>query len=399
MVDFCPDDTAELKAWRMEVREFLEEAWPRGKVFDYDYDEDPAGWAEYRRFWEKVGQKGWVALTWSKDYYGQGRTAIERWILNEEFNAHAAPSYPVIGLAVASAILRVGTHEQRRRHLKGIAEATVLWGEGYTEPSAGSDLASLTTRADRDGDYWVLNGAKTLGTAAHHCEWMSVLARSDPNSSKHNGISCFLVPLDTPGIQMLPLHNMGGGQQNQTYFENVRIPADCLLGEEGAAWNQVWFGLGGDQLDVPGPVLDGHTMRIARMLGEIIHYCKTTRRGGAPLAEDPVIKIQLGELILGVEAIKLAVFESYSNVANGGIGGRGALSSNLNQAFYKEFWPHLGQVCMEIVGPIAQIQGGKWAQMEGRVEKYFRTSFGNHAGGTVQLKRMVAATRGLGLPR
>ena len=399
MVDFCPDDTPELKAWRMEVRGFLEEHWPVGKVFDYDYDEDEARWKEGRDFWIKVGKKGWTALTWSKDYYGLGRSAIEKWILHEELNACGAPVYPVIGLAVAGAILRLGTHEQRRQHLKGIAEGTVLWGEGYTEPSAGSDLASLTTRAHRDGDFWVLNGQKTLGTAAHHCTWMSVLARTDPDSVKHNGISCFLVPLDTPGIQMLPLHNMADGQQNQTFFENVRIPADCLLGEEGNAWNQVWFGIGGDNLDNAGPIPDPHQFRVMRMLNETLRYCRETTRGGIPLSDDPVIRLKLGELVAGVETMKLMAFETDSDAIQSGARGRGAMRPNLNQAYYKEFWPHLAQTYMEIVGPLAQIKGGKWAQLEGQFERYFRASFGNHAGGTAQLKRMVLATRGLGLPR
>ena len=305
----------------------------------------------------------------------------------------------MIGLAVANAVIRLGTHEQRLRHLKGIAEATVLWGEGYTEPSSGSDLASLTTKAHRDGDFWVLNGQKTLGTAAHQCEWMAVLARSDANSVKHNGISAFLVPLDTPGIQMLPLHNMADGQQNQTFFENVRIPADCLLGEEGNAWNQVWFGLGGERLDRAGPSPDPWQFRISRMLTEVISYCRDTKRGGVALSEDPVIRQQLGELVRGVEIIKLMAYETYSEAMATGVGGRGASRPNLHQAYFKEFWPHMAQVCMEIVGPLAQIQGGKWAQLEGRVERFFRASFGNHAGGTSQLKRMVLATRGLGLPR
>ena len=399
MVDFSTDDTPELKAWRSEVRTFLEEAWPSRRIFDYDYDEDPAGWADYRAFWQKVGKKGWVALTWSKDYYGRGRSTIEKWILDEEFIAYGAPTYPAIGLSVSNAVLRLGTHEQRLRHLKGIAEVTTLWGEGYTEPSAGSDLASMTTRAHLDGDHWVLNGQKTLGTAAHQCDWMFVLARSDPDSVKHNGISAFLVPLDTPGLQMLPLQNMGDGQQNQTFFENVRIPADCLLGDAGQAWNQVWFSIGGERLDNAFVSHDTHQMRMIRMIADVIGYCRNTKRGGIPLAEDPVIKIQLGELMMGVEAIRLAGFEAYTRAQNGGQRGRGAAESNLVAAYYKEFWPHMGQVCMDIVGPLAQIQGGKWAQLQGRFEKYYRTSFGNHAGGTSQLKRMVAATRGLGLPR
>jgi alkylation response protein AidB-like acyl-CoA dehydrogenase len=397
MVDFCPDDTPQLQAWRSEVRTFLDEALPGGLRFDYDYDEDEAGWAAYREFWRKVGQKRWVSLTWPSEYYGLGRSAIEKWILQEEFCNHDAPSYPVIGLAVAGSILRLGTHEQRLKHLKGIAEGTVLWGEGYTEPSAGSDLASLTTRAHLDGDHWVINGQKTLGTAAHWCQWMSVLARSDPDGKRHHGISCFLVPLDTPGISMGPLDNMAGGRQNHTFFDNVRVPQDCLLGDEGQAWNQVWFGLGGDQFEPPGATPDQWQFRMLGMLNQILWHCRQTTRSGKPLSEDPVVKLQLAELITGMEVIKLDAYETYSASIHTG-GGR-AGRSNLSQAFFKEFWPHLAQTCTEIVGPLALIQGGKWAVLNGRVQRYFRASFGNHAGGTAQLKRMSLATRGLGLPR
>jgi len=299
---------------------------------------------------------------------------------------------------VARALLQHGTEAQRLRHLKGIAHNTVLWGEGYTEPGAGSDLAALTTRCHRDGDHWVLNGQKTLGTAAHWCQWMMVLARA-PNSVKHNGISAFLVPLDTPGITMLPLHNMAGGQQNQTFFDNVRLPADCLLGEEGQAWNQIWFGMGGERNDNAGPGFEPHTFRVLRMLNLIVHYCKTTSRGGRPLCEDPVVRLQLAELISAVETMKLMAYEAYSEAVNGANPAAGRGSGQLFAAYYKEFWPRLAQVCMEIVGPMAQLTGGRWARLNGHVQRFFRASFGNHAGGTSQLKRMVLATRVLGLPR
>jgi alkylation response protein AidB-like acyl-CoA dehydrogenase len=393
MVDFCPDDTPQLQAWRGEVRAFLEEALPNGMRFDYDYDEDEERWAEYLAFWRKVGAKGWVALTWPKAYYGQDRSAIEKWILQEEFAAHDVPMYPVIGTAVSAAVLRHGTHEQRLRHLKGIAEVTVLWGEGYTEPGAGSDLASLTTRAHRDGDFWVLNGQKTLGTAAHHCQWMNVLARTDPDSKRHNGVSCFMVPLDTPGISMTPLHNMGGGRQNHTFFDNVRVPADCLLGDEGQAWSQIWFGQGGERLDnaLPGP--EPFSFRVQALMDDLLEYCRTTKRGGVPLSQDPVIRLQLAELMTGVELVKLQTFELFSNIKSR------TRQADISQLYLKEFWPRQAQIAMEIVGPMAQVAGGRWARLEGRFQHFFLSSFGNHAGGTSQLKRMTFATRGLGLPR
>lgn len=399
MVDFLADDTAELRAWRSEVREFLETALPAKFCFDYDYDEDPVRWAQYREFWRKVGAKGWIGLTWPKEYYGLGRSAIEYWILHEEFTNYAVPSMGVIGAAVANSLLRVGTHEQRIKHLKGIAEFTTMWGEGYSEPQAGSDLAAITTHARLEGDEWVINGQKTLGTAAHQCQWMCILARTDPNARRNAGISCFMVPLDAPGVTMLPLHNMAGGQQNQTYFDNVRVPRESLLGDEGQAWSQIWFRQGGNKLE-EGPTLDAWRGRLIRTLGLLKGYAENTSRNGAPLSEDSSIRLQLAELELGVEIFKLHATELYSNTKGGRLrSGSAVFNANLMPTFHKEFWPNFAQVCMEILGPMSQVTGGPLAPLNGHIEHFFRGSFGNHAGGTSQLKRMVMATRGLGLPR
>jgi 3-oxocholest-4-en-26-oyl-CoA dehydrogenase alpha subunit len=399
MVDFCPDDTEQLKAWRREVHDFLRETLPDKPVFDYDYDEDEKGWAVCRQFWRKVGAKGWIALTWPTEYFGQGRSVIEKWILQEEFSNYGVPSHPAIGFQTADHILRLGTHEQKKRHLKGIAEATTLWGEGFSEPGAGSDLAALTTRAHLDGDHWVINGQKTLGTAAHECQWMLVLARSDPNSVKHEGISCFLVPLDTPGVVMTPLHNMAGGRQNHTFFDNVRVDQDLVLGDIGQAWNQVWFRLGGAPLAGRAATPDPWQFRMMRILNAVLRYCRETKKNGRPLSEDPVVRLQLAEIILGIEVIKLDVYKNHSDVVTARLGYGRYSTPNLDMIFYKEFWPRMAQICMEIVGPMSQIQGGRWAVLEGHVQHFFRASFGNHAGGTSQIKRMTFATRGLGLPR
>jgi alkylation response protein AidB-like acyl-CoA dehydrogenase len=400
MVDLVPDDTPELKAWRVEVRRFLEEALPGGMRWDYDYDEDPEKWNKALEFWKKVGAKGWIALTWPKEYYGLERSPIEKWILTEEFAEYDAPAHPVIGVSgVADPILRLGTHEQRKRHLKGIAEATVMWGEGFTEPGSGSDLATLTTRAHRDGSDWIINGQKTFGTAAHMCQWMIVLARTDPNVAKHLGITCFLVPLDAKGISMTPLDNLAGGRQNHTFFDNVRVPADSVLGGVNQAWTQVWFRMGGEKLDRGGPSVHDWSYRIMTMLNRVVRYCRETRRDGRPISEDPLVRHQLAELLLGAEGIRMLWYDAYGRFATKSQSTFGEAARHMEQAVYKEYWPKLAQTLMEIVGPMAQIQGGKWARLQGAVEYFYRTSFGNHAGGTPQLKRMVLATRGFNLPR
>jgi alkylation response protein AidB-like acyl-CoA dehydrogenase len=254
----------------------------------------------------------------------------------------------------------------------------------------------LTATAVRDGDEWVINGQKTFGTSAHRAEWMAVLARTDPSAPKHAGISCFLVPLDLPGITMTPMYNLAGGRQNMTFFDNVRVPLSCQLGDVNRAWQQVWFRLGGDRLahDPPGPSV--REARLGDVLDMLIEYCQETSRNGRPLSADPVVRAQLADLMIGVDSLRMFEYENFwrsdteQHTSYGGY---------LSQAFYKEFWPRFAQQCMEILGPLAIVYAGKYAPLAGAAEQIYRTSFGIHAGGTSQVKRMVVATRGLGLPR
>jgi alkylation response protein AidB-like acyl-CoA dehydrogenase len=295
--------------------------------------------------------------------------------------------------------MRLGTHEQRRTHLKGIASAEVLWAEGFTEPDSGSDLASLQTRAERHGDEWILNGQKTFGTAAHRCQWMYVLARTDPDAPKHAAISCFLVPLDAPGITLRALPNMAHGRQNMTFFDNVRLPLDALVGEENRAWQQVWFHMGGERLDRGGPTPSIFQRQLALLLEPVIDYCRTTRRNGRAIIEDPVVRQTLADLVIGIEGLRMLEFERLWRFESGEASPIGPALPYLADGVYKELWPRFAQACMEVIGPLGEITRGPFAPLGGEVERFYRGSFGNHGGGTSQLKRMVMATRGLGLPR
>lgn len=396
MVDFSTDDPRH-SSWREEVRAFLDDAMDdRLRGFDWDYSEDDELWAMTRDFWRKAGARGWVGVTWPKELGGAGKTALENWILNEEMVNRQAPGYPGIGEQVAHHVMRLGTDEQRKQHVRGVATAEVLWGEGFTEPDSGSDLASLQTTAVRDGDEWVINGQKTFGTSAHRAEWMAVLARTDPHAPKHAGITCFLVPSNLPGMTMAPLYNLAGGRQNMTYFDNVRVPLSAQLGDLNRAWQQVWFRLGGDKLAHDPPTTGVRQARLGDVLDMVIEYCKETRRNGTLLSEDPATRAQLAELMIGVDSIRMFEFDSFWRADSGNPADYGGY---LSQAFYKEFWPHFAQKCMEILGPLSIVYAGKYAPLGGAVESLYRTSFANHAGGTSQLKRMVLATRALGLPR
>jgi alkylation response protein AidB-like acyl-CoA dehydrogenase len=200
---------------------------------------------------------------------------------------------------------------------------------------------------------------------------------------------------------MLPLHNMADGQQNQTFFDNVRVPVENLIGTPHQAWTQVWFGQGGEQLDRAGVAPEGWVFRVVRTLNQIRKFVHETTRNGRPLIEDPLVRQQLAELEMSVQIVRLQWMDSYSTWSTKKIryGSSPVLAPNINWTYFKELAPRFTQICMEIVGPAAQIQSGPWAHLEGKLEKAFRASFGNHAGGTPQLKRMTLATRGLGLPR
>jgi alkylation response protein AidB-like acyl-CoA dehydrogenase len=194
---------------------------------------------------------------------------------------------------------------------------------------------------------------------------------------------------------MRPLDNLADGRQNLVLIDELRVPTNRLLGDLNRGWQQVWFGVGGNAIprfedDDPGPDVEyepGPTGQ-AWVLDQLVQYCRTTTRDGKFLAEDPVTRLQLTDLAIGVEIEKMLQYEGAC-----GYGGP------LHQAITKEFQPEFAQRCMEILGPCGQIQSGEWAPLAGEIDRLYRRSFGNHAGGTSQLKRMTVATRTLGLPR
>jgi alkylation response protein AidB-like acyl-CoA dehydrogenase len=389
--------TPRLEALRDEVRTWLEEELPpEQEGFHWDFVEDPDHWAFYREFWKKQGKKRWLEPSWPSEYGGAEMSPRAANVVREEFGRRRAGGLVGIGMSVGPAILRLGTQEQKAALLPGMAAGEITWGEGYTEPNAGSDLASLTTRAERDGDEWVISGEKTFCTAGHHCSWIIIAARTDPDYSlRHKAISYFVSPMDAPGIELRPLYNIADGRQNRVYLDELRVPANRLLGDLNQGWTQIWFGMGGNPIPVftdddPGPEMDYDPPLVDQpwVFDQLVQYCRTTRRDGVPLSQDPVVRMQLTDLAMEVEIQTLLGHE-----------GTCAYGFHLHQAITKEFQPRFAQTAMEILGPLGQIQTGQWAPLAGELDRIYRRSFGNHAGGTSQLKRMVVATRVLGLPR
>jgi alkylation response protein AidB-like acyl-CoA dehydrogenase len=397
-MDLTHTTTPALESLREEVRSWLDEALaPELDGFQWDFEEDPDRWAAMREFWKDQGARRWLEPAWAAEYGGAEMSPRQANVVREELSRRRAGGFAGIGMAVGPAFLRLGTPEQKARVLPGMAAGEIMWAEGYSEPDAGSDLASLHTRAERDGDEWVINGQKTFCTAGHHCNWVMIAARTDPDPAlRHRGLTWFFSPMDVPGLELRPLYNLADGRQNVLFFDDFRVPADNVLGDLNEGWHQVWFGMGGARLPIfddhdPGPELEydppltGH----AWVLDQLVAYCDATLRGGRPLIDDPMVQHHLAELAIGVE-IERALFSE---------GWACEYGSHLHMAIFKEHQPEFAQRCMEILGPLGIVQGGEWAPLAGEIDRLYRRSFGNHAGGTSQVKRMVVATRALGLPR
>lgn len=378
--------------WRQEVRDFLDKELPEDKAFNHEFNEDEQLWEFAFDFTRKVGEKGWIGLTWPKEYGGLERSLTERLIMAEEFALRDAPMVNMIGYGLAAGTLLFGgTEDQKKRFLPEIARFDRFWAEGLSEPGSGSDLASLTTRAVRDGSDWIINGQKTYTTWGHRADVLYLAARTDPDASRHKGISIFCVDLKSPGISFSRLDNLGGGRQNHTYFDDVRVPSDMLIGELGRGWDYIM-----NAFYQAGAASARHC-ELQRMLGRVVEYCKATHRGGKPLIKDPIVRSKLAELDLMVETERLLAYESLAAARNGR---QPPFAGSLGIVVHKEDQPRFAQLVNQIVGPLSQLRtGSRWAPLNGETEAWYRASYANHAGGTSQVKRMVLATRGLGLPR
>ena len=377
--------------WRREVIEFLDRELSPDQAFDVEFCEDDDRWDFAVEFTRKVGARGWIGLTWPTEYAGLGRTLTERFIFFEEMNRREAPLVNMIGWGLAAGTLLVGgTHEQKARFLPPIARMETFWAEGLSEPGAGSDLADLRTTARLDGDQWVINGEKTYTTWGSRADVLYLAARTNPDVPRHKGISVFCVELDRPGVHMSPLWNIAGGRQNHFYFDDVRIPNDMLLGEIDQGWRYImsaFYSSGATYLP--------HA-QYERKMRVLTRYCSQTRRRGRLLIDDPLVRDRLAELATIVEVERVLAYARLSAVEHGEVT---SSDGTMQAVVTKENRLRFARLANEIGGPLGQLSAGPGAAAEGELPDWYLRSFGNHAGGTSQVKRMQLATRGLGLPR
>jgi alkylation response protein AidB-like acyl-CoA dehydrogenase len=388
--------TPEEQAFRQELRGWLRENVPPDweGVF---LEEEEKEWKQGRAFVKKLSQKGWVAPAWPKEYGGMEASPAIQLVYNEEMGYQRAPIGSIVQSVgyIGPAILFFGTDEQKKQHLPPITAGETVWCQGFSEPEAGSDLASLKTRAVRDGDDYVINGDKTWTSNAHRSEWCIILARTDPAAPKHKGISFFLVDMKTPGITVQPIINMANVHSfNQVFFEDVRVPRSALLGQE----NQGWY-IAAMTLDYERSSLVAAAVSMAkRGLDDLVDYCKEAKVNGARLLDDPLVRHKLAEMAIEIEVGKYMVYRVVSQQARKE---PGSIEAAVCKLYNTEMDVRLANTGIEILGLYGQLhRDSKWAQLMGRFQKSYLYAIAMVVGGgSSEIQRNIIAMRGLGLPR
>jgi len=395
--NFSPEEEAfrkEIRDWLAENMRELPDWWGRTDVSGPDPDSE-----EYREFslwWHrKLYNAGYVGLAWPKEHGGRGATVVEQAIFNEEMAKHDAPGPAnAMGLNwVGPMMLSSGTDEHRKRYLPKILAAEELWCTLYSEPGAGSDLASVQTRAVEDGDEYIINGQKVWSSAAKHSDWGVLLARTDPDAPKHKGLSYLFVNMHSPGISLRPLKQITGHTGfYETFLDDVRIPKSQIIGEKNKGWYVVM-----GALEFERSML-GQTVGHENLLRELIRIVKTTERNGQPLSKDPVIRQRLAQLYIEVNVAK---YIGLRNLTQQLRGGRPGSEGVVLPVFTAEFNQRMQDFAMQIQGPYCQLmQGSKHAIEQGKwALNYIRARSSTIGGGTSEVRRNIIAQRVLGLPR
>jgi alkylation response protein AidB-like acyl-CoA dehydrogenase len=353
----------------------------------------PTDAREYTRCLHRLGDDGWLGIGWPKEYGGQGRGAIEQYIFFDAVAGYHALPIPMLTLnAVGPTIMRFGTPEQKERLLPAILKGRLNIGIGYTEPGAGSDLASLRTTAVRDGDDYIINGQKVFTTLAHFCDYIWLAARTDPTAKKHKGISIFLVDTKSPGFKWDAMDIMGGFRSNITYYDDVRVPKDCLIGQENAGWNYINMQLAMERIG-----LVPHS-RAGRMVGDLIRWVKQTTLDGARLGEVPWVRTRLAEFARDTEVLRLMNLRVACQIDQGV---HSMADAAMTKVFGSELFQRIHGFGLQMMGQFGQLEpGDELAPIGGKFEReYLAKMLLTFGGGANEVLRDVVALTGLGMAR
>jgi alkylation response protein AidB-like acyl-CoA dehydrogenase len=348
---------------------------------------------EYTKCLYRLGDDGWLGIGWPKEYGGQGKGPIEQYIFFDAVSGYHALPIPMLSLnAIGPTIMQVGTPEQKDRFLPPILKGRLNIGVGYTESGAGSDLASLKTTAVRDGDDYVITGQKVFTTLADFCDYIWLAARTDPTAKKHKGISIFMVDTKSPGFTFDPIHIMGGFKSNITYYDDVRVPKDCLIGEENAGWYYI-----NAQLAMERIGLVAHS-RAGRLVDEMIRWVKQATLDGARLADVPWVRTRLAEMARDTEVLRLMNYRVAWQISQGVVP---FAEASMVKIFGSELFQRIHGLSLQMMGLFGQLEpGSELAPVGGKLEReYLAKMLLTFGGGANEVLRDVVAIMGLDMPR
>jgi alkylation response protein AidB-like acyl-CoA dehydrogenase len=390
--------TQDQQAFRERVRAWLEANIPREwKSLGSTEVPRPEAFAFLRRWQAKLHEGGFIGVTWPTEYGGQGLTFMEEMILHQEMALQKAPPMlNVLGVGMAGpTIIAYGTEEQKQRYPARILSCEEIWCQGYSEPNSGSDLASLQTRAVKDGDHYVINGQKVWTSLAHVADWMMLLARTDPEAPKHKGITYFLLDMHAPGVTVKPLKQITGDAEfNEVFFDNVRVHESHVLGEVNNGWAVGLTTLMYERLALGF----GLQVRLRIALESLIDMGRRVEKTGRPVTKDPVLRQKLAQLWIDTEALKYTGARAITKLLKGELPGPEASTGKMG---WVETHQRLQELAMEIEGPYAQLVKGSDRAIDGGVWQYgfLRSRANSIEGGTTEIQKNIIAERVLGLPR
>jgi len=387
--------SAEDEAFRAEVRAWLEGnqqyAPPAREPLDDGSDKD---WKARIKWHKKLNEGGWVAVHWPKEYGGRGATVMQRLIYREEL-ARLNLSEPSLGMGIGllgPTLMHWGTDEQKRRHLPPILRGDEVWCQGYSEPGSGSDLASLKTRADEEGDYFVVNGQKVWTSMAQFADWIFLLVRTDPEAPKHKGISYLLVDMHSPGITVRPLVQMTGGRGfNEVFFEEVRVPKKNLVGEKNNGWQVAITTLMFERSGSGGE-------SAMNQINQLADLARRLPRNGRTAWDDSAVRQKIAKFAAEAYALKYTGYRQLTRQLKGVPPGP---EGSMMKLCGTELSLAVAQFAMELLGPYSQFEYnapfafdlGKWSlrMLAARGPTIYA--------GTNQIQRNIIGERVLGLPK
>ncbi len=383
--------TEEQNKFRQEIKDFLEDEIKQG-TFQPACDAWIQGYSP--EFTKKVSQKGWIGLTWPVEYGGQGRSHIDRLILTEEMLRYGAPAacHWFADRQIGGAVLRYGTEEQKQWILPKIIAGEAYVGLGLSEPEAGSDLASLRTRATESGDEYVIDGQKMWTSCGMFMNFIYAVARTDPDAPQHRGISEFVFETSLPGVTITPTIDITGSTAwAEVFFDSVHIPSTCLIGEKNRGFYQVV-----NQLDYERAGME-RLMGNYPLFDAILKFTKETKRNGKPIADDTLIRQKLAQLQIEFEVGRLLIYRVVMVMEEGRAPNVEAAKA---KAYSTTFERRLASVTMDILGLYGQLWAeSKYAPIMGLGSHSYLASTGySLQAGTTEVLRNVIASRGLGLP-